>query len=151
VVIALGIILALVVLIASLTNDSNEIKVGGSIFAGIIVLVCLGIAEAYFLAAESIGVFLAIEMNTRGTPATTVTSEEISEKVTSEEEVVQQGGVKEEDREGKIYVKEPEYVSLENEEGTAFCLGCRQIAPKKELYYNEETDTYYHKACLPKN
>jgi hypothetical protein len=83
VVIALGVILALVVLITALTNDSNEIKVGGVICAGIIVLVCLVIAEGFFLAAESIGVFLAIEMNTRGIshePTTEVVSEEKVQK-----------------------------------------------------------------------
>jgi len=83
VVIALGVILALVVLIASLTNDSTEIKVGGVVLAGIIVLVCLGIAEAYFLAAESIGVFLAIEMNTRGVshePAEGTSEEDVQDE-----------------------------------------------------------------------
>jgi len=80
VVIVLGIILALVVLIASLTSDSNEIKVGGVVFAGLIFLVSLVIAEGFFVAAESIGVWLAIEMNTRGVPYEPTTEEEMLEE-----------------------------------------------------------------------
>ena len=43
---------------------------------------------------------------------------------------------------------EKQYI-LVNEEGDAFCLGCRTIAPKKDLYYNRASDSYYHKDCIP--
>ena len=86
VVIALGVIFALVILITSLTNDSNNIKVGGSVFAGIIFLLSLVIAEGFFLAAESVGVLLAIEMNTRGVPYDPTMEEMIEEEEVGEVE-----------------------------------------------------------------
>jgi hypothetical protein len=41
------------------------------------------------------------------------------------------------------------YVSLAGQPGTAFCLGCRTVAPKTELWYKKVTDSYYHKDCIP--
>jgi len=41
------------------------------------------------------------------------------------------------------------FVSLAGEEGEAFCLGCRKVAPKTELLYNKGTSEYYHEECLP--
>lgn len=35
-------------------------------------------------------------------------------------------------------------------EGEAYCLGCETIAPKTDLFFNEELDSYYHKECIPK-
>ena len=43
-----------------------------------------------------------------------------------------------------------EYVSQVDQDGTAFCLGCRKEVPKRELYYNAAKDTYYHLGCIPK-
>lgn len=43
-----------------------------------------------------------------------------------------------------------EYVSLAGQSGTAFCLGCRKMSPKTELWYKKETDAYYHKECIPR-
>ena len=40
------------------------------------------------------------------------------------------------------------YISMKNEDGGAFCLGCRSISPKSNLYYCKETDEYYHEQCL---
>ena len=36
------------------------------------------------------------------------------------------------------------------DKGDAFCINCRSISPKKDLYYNRKTDSYYHKQCLPR-
>jgi hypothetical protein len=33
-------------------------------------------------------------------------------------------------------------------DGQAFCIGCRKMAAKADLLYSQETDTYYHPACL---
>jgi len=41
------------------------------------------------------------------------------------------------------------YRELASPQGSAFCLHCRQVAPKQELLYNQETDTYLHRACIP--
>ena len=41
------------------------------------------------------------------------------------------------------------FVSLAGEDGEAFCLGCRQLAPKTNLFYNKSTNSYYHEKCLP--
>lgn len=41
------------------------------------------------------------------------------------------------------------YVRLDGAEGTAFCLGCRRVVPRKDLYFCRELDTYYHEACFP--
>ena len=38
---------------------------------------------------------------------------------------------------------------LSGEDGTAFCIGCRKVAQKNTLLYCPETDTYYHRSCLP--
>jgi hypothetical protein len=43
----------------------------------------------------------------------------------------------------------PGYVSLAGQSGTAFCSGCRKVVPKTELWYKKETDSYYHKECIP--
>ena len=40
------------------------------------------------------------------------------------------------------------YVRPEDESGSAFCLLCRNTAPKSQLYYNRELDTYAHRECL---
>lgn len=41
------------------------------------------------------------------------------------------------------------YVSLAGRSGTAFCLGCRRVAPTTALWYNGATDLYYHRECMP--
>ena len=42
-----------------------------------------------------------------------------------------------------------EFVSLAGQSGEAFCLGCRLVASKNDLWYQEASDTYYHKKCMP--
>jgi hypothetical protein len=53
-----------------------------------------------------------------------------------------------------ITVDGKEYISLQgdkmDERGFAFCLGCRQTVHISELYYHPESDSYYHKQCIPK-
>jgi hypothetical protein len=41
-----------------------------------------------------------------------------------------------------------QYISMKDEGGEAFCLGCRKMDAKKNLYYCKETNEYYHKECL---
>jgi len=57
-----------------------------------------------------------------------------------------------EDRKSELRSKmaASEYVSLEGQSGDAFCLGCRQVVPKTNLLYHEETDSYYHRECIEK-
>jgi ribosomal protein L32 len=33
--------------------------------------------------------------------------------------------------------------------GEAFCLGCRTAGPRSSMLYNETSDTFYHRSCLP--
>ena len=40
------------------------------------------------------------------------------------------------------------FTKLQDIEGEAFCLECRTLSPKKDLYYNKEKDIYLHKKCL---
>lgn len=44
---------------------------------------------------------------------------------------------------------DPKYIFLDKDDGDAFCNGCRSVFSKKGSYYNKETDSYYHKQCLP--
>lgn len=44
---------------------------------------------------------------------------------------------------------DPKYIIIDKDDGDAFCNGCRSVVRKKGLYYNKETDSYYHKQCLP--
>lgn len=41
------------------------------------------------------------------------------------------------------------YAPPEDQEGYAFCLGCRLSVHKSELLYNAETNTYFHRRCIP--
>jgi hypothetical protein len=50
--------------------------------------------------------------------------------------------------EGGIETTEGVFVPLD-EEGDAFCLGCRKTAPKRELLYCSASRTYRHEKCLP--
>lgn len=43
-----------------------------------------------------------------------------------------------------------DYKLIEGKTGEAFCVVCRETSPMNGMYYNKQTDTYYHKACLPK-
>ena len=42
------------------------------------------------------------------------------------------------------------YELIEGKTGDAFCAGCRSTSPINGMYYNKQTDAYYHKQCLPK-
>jgi len=41
-----------------------------------------------------------------------------------------------------------DYDAPEDNKGTAFCMDCRQVVPKKDLLYNRKLDTYVHPRCL---
>ena len=43
----------------------------------------------------------------------------------------------------------PVFELCRNAQGSAFCLGCRKLTHKTDLYYNEKKDEYYHKGCAP--
>ena len=41
-----------------------------------------------------------------------------------------------------------DYDAPEDNKGTAFCVDCRQVVPKKDLLYNKKLDVYVHPRCL---
>ena len=41
------------------------------------------------------------------------------------------------------------YKLIEDRRGEAFCINCRTISSINGMYHHKQTDTYYHKKCLP--
>jgi hypothetical protein len=41
------------------------------------------------------------------------------------------------------------YQEIAEDRGEAFCAGCRTLGRSKGMLYSKETDTYYHRKCLP--
>lgn len=42
-----------------------------------------------------------------------------------------------------------EYELIEGKSGEAFCIKCKGVSSINGMYYHKQTDTYYHKKCLP--
>jgi hypothetical protein len=87
--IILAVVFAIVILLESLDADSRQIKIGGSLFAGLIFVLGLVIGEGFFLAAESIEIFLAIEMNTRPKEVDIAIERELQKELEEREQVIQ--------------------------------------------------------------
>ena len=43
-----------------------------------------------------------------------------------------------------------EYELIEGKNGEALCIKCRGVSSMNGMYYHKQTDTYYHKKCLPR-
>jgi hypothetical protein len=44
----------------------------------------------------------------------------------------------------------PGYVLLQDENGDAYCAGCKKVVSKKGMLFNFSHDIYYHPECIPK-
>jgi hypothetical protein len=125
---------------------------------GAVVFSLWGLISVAF--GELVGVLFAIEENTRGGWRPAVPDRTATGRPSGQSGAPESGpgsgaaadGESEGDELGEvdyIVVAGEKYRALEGASGKAFCLGCRSVSAKKDLYYNKAKDAYYHRQCVP--